>query len=146
MTYSDRERLEATFGKSNVSKWADLDGTSNAADIESVISTALEDSQAELDDRLRNGPYKIPFESPYPRTVVRLHTLMCGVLLYEARGVTDSEDGKHQLQWHRKKYETMIRQLHAGHIKLDHPTTVVSYPQVVLDEEEDDLTDHLVFQ
>ena len=118
-TYAQRGDIEQVFGKTNTVKWADLDGMGVKVDIDARIKWALETSYAELHDRLRNGPITIPMPAPYPRTLVRVQAQMAGVWLYESRGITDNQEGNHQLAWHKKEIARLITDIHAGKLIME---------------------------
>lgn len=130
-SYAQREDVEQIYGKSNVSKWADLDSKNSLVDIDSRVTYALETTRERLHDRLRGGPLSLPVASPYPRTLVVLQAMMTGVWLYEARGVTDNDEGKHALMWHRKEIERVIADIHAGKLRLDTSDAPCNVPIVV---------------
>lgn len=140
-SYSDRAGLELVFGKSNVEKWADVNNDENAADVDARVTWALEQGYEYVNDRLRDGPYAIPFTLPAPATIKLLNERFAGVLLYESRGVTDVDgQGKpmHALAYHRDWVEKTIAQIFARQLRLNLTPQVTTYPQVLREEDEAD--------
>lgn len=121
-SYCARADVEQIHGVSNVEKWADLDNDGDAAKITARITAMIGYASEELDDRLRDGPYDVPFSSGLT-TITYLSALLAGVLLYEARGVQDfeSETGTpyHRLQWHRSRVDQMVNQILSGQRQLN---------------------------
>jgi phage gp36-like protein len=93
MAYATIEDLEMTFGKSNVRKWADINNTKNSVNEDTRMQWALDEASAELDERLRMSAYQFPLEAePFPKVLVRTTSYLAGKLLYEARGLIDSQE------------------------------------------------------
>lgn len=135
MAYCTRDDMELQYGADNIRKWADLNNQEVDAEIEARIAWAIEAGDDEVDDRLRGGPYTIPFTT-VPSRITRLSAMWAGISLYDSRGFTDADDAEDQLKGHRERFDREIRQIHAGQLKFDLETTDYEYPQVVLDEEE----------
>lgn len=136
MPYATRDDLESQYGISNIAKWADLDGTENAGNITSRIDWALLAASNDIDDRLREGPYDVPFDDP-PDVIVRMTAAAAGVLLYESRGVTDYDatgNVQHQLQYQKNDVEQKILKILSRVIKLDLELVATPFPQVIEDE------------
>lgn len=86
-TYATRERLNGQFGKINVDKWADLDGTLSPNDIEYAVYLATYDASREIDGYLSAGTYVVPFEQPIPAIIEKLAAMKAGISLYTTRGM-----------------------------------------------------------
>lgn len=130
MTYSVRADSEDIFGRVNISKWADLDSSEDEDEISARIERAIEQTYAELNAKLRNGPYEVPFESPYDPIIVDLSATLVGIILYDGRGITDSDPGEFdQLARHRKKVDRFIADLHGMRLALNHKLLSTTYPQ-----------------
>jgi phage gp36-like protein len=143
MPYSVRADIEAQYGQSNVEKWADLDGLRRTATIDARIAWAIENADSYIDDRLREGPYVLPFAST-PTRIKFMSARLAGVMLYESRGAVDFDaDGKaqDQLRWQRSSVDRDIRDILSRRLRLDAEQAAVQYPQVVQDEtiDEEDL-------
>lgn len=130
-TYSSREDIELIFGQKNVAKWADLNNTGADDDIDERCCWALHAAYNFLNDRLRGGVLVVPFESPFPRRIVEMSARYAGVLLYESRGVTDNDDGKHELMLHRKQVEQYTKDLSMQRERLADVETRTSYPKII---------------
>lgn len=133
MTYAKRQDVEDIFGALNVKKWADLDNEAHDEDIAARIGIALSKADDEVNDRLRGGPYVIPFTTA-PSTIVHLAALYTGVWLYSNRGVVDydaDDKAQDQLQHQRKEFDTKIRDILAGRRRLSvgAATGVKTYPE-----------------
>lgn len=122
MAYANRADVELLYGAANIVIWANLESgdpeDEDVADaIDARIASALADAEADVDDRTRGGPYAVPFPS-VPVCIKRATALLAGVMLYEARGVTDfdSETGKpqHQLQYQKKEAEAICASVRSG--------------------------------
>lgn len=133
--YAVRADLDLIFGRDNVSKWADLNNNEDADEIAQRVCWALAEAKDYFDDRLRGGPYSIPFEETYPDQIVSMSARWAGVLLYDSRGVQDSEDEnpRHKLSYHRDAVKKFLREVHAGRIRLEGVDLVATdYPKVVI--------------
>src|SRR5690606_18957364 len=87
--YCDDDDLDVIFGKTNVDRWADLDNDVDTTRIARRRLWARNLASATLDDRLRAGPYELPFSDPVPAVVVDLSARLAGLLLYDSRGSQD---------------------------------------------------------
>lgn len=131
--YAQRQDVEMIFGSQNVEKWADLDNREDQYHIAQRISWALELAKAKIDDTLRDGPYEIPFSAPYPTTIKDVNARWAGVLLYDSRGIQDTdEDGKvnDNLKVHRVYVEDFLKKVLAGKIKPGTRSTHITHPEV----------------
>jgi|SRR3990172_324296 len=135
--YANRSDIELIFGASNVSKWADVDNNGIVDNISNRVCWALQNAQADIDNRLLGGPYAVPFILPYPRQIITTTARLAGVMLYDSRGVTDfSELGNplHQLHYHKSMVEKVLSGILSRSIRLTgckdiattHPATVES--------------------
>lgn len=131
--YAARTDVELVFGRTNVSKWADVDNEEDSTFITNRICWALQEAYSHFNNRLRGGPYAVPFIEPFESQIISMSARLAGVMLYDSRGITDfSENGKpqHQLSAHRDMVEKFIKDVMAGIIRLD-AEHVVNYPAVV---------------
>jgi hypothetical protein len=122
------------YGPTNVEKWADLENDGDEDHIEERITWARRTATIRINNRLRGGPYAIPFEAPYPREVVEMSARLAGTLLYDSRGITDQgldDEPIHQLAPHRKMVERWMLQIHSRRIRIDELDYTVDYPKVV---------------
>jgi len=138
MTYASRYTLNTVFGRANIDKWADLDNDGDEDKIEARILAVLDQADEEVNDRLRRGPYTVPFTSPSAK-IVRVATLFAGVFLYEARGVQDFDQethkAVHRLAYQKTEAETTCRKILSGQFVLSVIPAVVTYPRVVADDD-----------
>ena len=144
--YARRSDIEKIFGKANVRAWADLDNAGDEDDITDRIDWALDLAKERFDNRLRNGPYEIPFTSTnssssssvsstdggsIPLEVVDANARYAGVLLYDGRRLVDQEDNQYEMGPHEKKVNQFIRSVLAGQVHFDLTPVVVSYPRTI---------------
>jgi len=137
MAYSTRAQIEARFGTSNVTAWADLNNNGNAGEITARIEDAIAAADAQIDDRLRGGPYAVPFDAEtLPRTIREIAVALAGVWLYEARG-TDQQDGQgrpvHKLAAAKAEAELRLTMILDGRLRLDLERVTTEVPVVVAD-------------
>lgn len=130
MPYSTRADIEDIYGPDNVFKWADLDNNEDAAHVEQRIEKAITRANDELHNRLRGGPYLIPFADPVPSAIVYLEALYAGIWLYASRSVGDNDDAD-QLKGRKVEFLETIRDIHAGRYRLSVEEIPQRYPGVV---------------
>lgn len=132
-TYAERTDVELIFGRTNIYKWADVDNEEDDDFVAQRICWALQESYAYFNDRLRSGPYTIPFSTP-PARVISMSARWAGVILYDARGISDTSDDKqpkHQLSAHRDMVVKFLNELLSSKARLDLEENGHSYPEVV---------------
>lgn len=131
MAYAAESDCKIIFGKHNIEKWADVDNAKDAAAIESRIEWALALAEETVNNRLRGGPYAVPFSEPAPLVVTDVTARLAGVLLYEARGVTDfspNGDVIHQLKHHKDHVQKFFEDVHKGRLRLHLPQRGDTFP------------------
>lgn len=111
--------LNQFFGESNVDTWADLDGAGIAVDITARRLYFRTQASQEVDDRLRNGPYAVPFSADYPLAIIELAAELAGTMLYDARRIVDIPSAKDAVFNHREKIEKMFKKILGYTIKFD---------------------------
>ncbi len=126
MPYSTREQVETRYGAANITQWADLDNTRDAAAIAARIDEAIADADARIDGELRIA-YELPLadaEGNTPRLIARASALLAGCFLYEARGAQDLNQDTGQMihRYAGRKQEALdtLDNLRAGILLLDH--------------------------
>lgn len=135
MAYIVRADIEAIFGVSNIDVWADLNNNDNAGEITARITAAITRAEAMVDDRLRGGPYTVPFTGTIPETIKDVTARLAGVWLYESRRIEDAEDDEvGRAPYHQKVAEKTLSDIAAGKIRLDVATRTL-YPQIVEDSD-----------
>jgi len=123
--YSSKAELDNLFGINNVNIWADLDNTKNSTAKRARMIAMMVKADSIIDAKLRDGPYKVPFVPPYPRTIINLSTRLAGFLLYEHRGITDSAEQKHELNWHGDYVDKVINWILSRKWRLDYALSTV---------------------
>lgn len=127
MSYAALSDIQMVFGSTNVDKWADLNNDGNTA---ARIAWALDLATREIDERLRRGPYEVPFPT-VPDTIRDMAAQLAGVYLYNSRGITDTEDAPNPVRWHEKDVKNKLREIQTGLRKLDLEELVVRYPRAI---------------
>lgn len=136
MAYGTRAGMEIIFGTKNISKWADANNNENAGEISDRIDWALNEATDRIDDRLRRGPYDIPF-SVAPRRIETLCNRLAGVILYETpRGLID-EGPQIAISEMRDEIDNTLDAILRGREKLDADVTANDAPRVVKSTEWD---------
>jgi len=135
LAYPSQQDVEFVFGPTNIAKWADLENDGDATYIANRIGWARVQATSRVNDRLRGGPYVIPFSSPYPNMVVEMTARLAGAILYESRGIQDSQDdsGQSLVQMHRKMCERWINQVRAGLVRIEDLDYAINIPSIVPD-------------
>ena len=95
-TYIDSGDINNVFGEDNVIRWSQLDNDVATADT-NRLTQAITFAEDHVTDRLRNGPYALPFTT-CPETVKNIMATLAGVWLYESRGLTDDNEEGNKLQ------------------------------------------------
>ncbi len=108
VVYCTRQNVEDIYGPDNVIKWADLDNDRDSNKIEDRIVCIIDKATEEIECRLRDGPYKIPFIAPFDKVITDICARLTGVMLYELRGIQDSDSKNDDLLWHRKQVDQVI--------------------------------------
>ena len=109
------------FGTENVKKWANL-GSYSASNplyetsINERITLAITHATQDVNDKLRGGPYEIPFTDATLTASVNLATTYkAGVMLYEWRGADDYniENGRltHRYTFLADRADKMLEQV-----------------------------------
>ena len=114
--YCTRADIEAMFGVDNVSKWADLDNDADVDKILARITVMIGYASDEIDDRLRDGRYVIPFGTA-PTTIKRCAVGIAGTMLYDARGIIEEAE-ENSIDKHRTLAEKTLNEIVAGKIRL----------------------------
>lgn len=143
--YCEKRDVEQVYGAKNVAIWADLDNDGDADKIDERIERVIEFVSADIDSRFRRSMYALPLataEDTVPAVIINVAATLCGVALYEARGVTDfnPETGQavHKLNWNKKHAEDVIQSILTNSRVIDavkNSTTAQPGPEVVNGED-----------
>jgi hypothetical protein len=135
--YAQRQDIEAIYGPTNTSSWADAENNGDEPYITNRIAWALRLATSKIDGRLLGGPYSLPFAQPYPAELVDATARLAGVLLYETRGITDQETDKdeptHHLAPHRKMVVEWLRSVLGGKVRFPGLSRATDYPKAIND-------------
>ena len=123
-TYCDTDDIDQIFGTTNVTRWADLDCDANATKIANRKTQAIVVACEEIDDYLRNTPYRIPAQTAAaatPASIAELAATLAGIWLYEARGAQDFQEGKpyHRYAFKRTWARRVLAEIADGTRKID---------------------------
>ena len=128
--YTSRTLLEDMYGKYNILKWADQDGTEDQNEIEARIYRAILRTMAEMDGKLSNGAYAVPFTNPIPAIIEDIATTLAGCRLYAARAMFSPDFDK--MTWNNKKEALRtLGQVERGLIHLGVDKRCNNYPVVL---------------
>ena len=131
MTYSVRADSEQIFGRTNISRWADMDNNKIDEDIDSRVSWAITEAYNQINARLKGCRYTVTFEVTIDPIIVTLSARLVGVLLYDLRKLVDSPDFD-EMGWHRAIVERTYKQIHGGQLDLvNYTKNAVAYPQAI---------------
>lgn len=133
--YAARADVEIIYGAQNVRKWASLDNDNDEDEIDRRVAWALCLATERLHNDLRGGPYSLPFAAPC-REVTDLTARMAGTLLYDSRGITDTDsDGRpvDNLETHRKFVRNRVAEILLGRVRLNHAEMAAYYPQAIVE-------------
>jgi phage gp36-like protein len=106
--YAIQADIENVFGSYNVSRWSDMDNTSNPPNTNCArVQAALDYSTAEINNYFRDGPYELPLSlSSDPQTLTNWSAVIAGAWLYFSRGQRDREGAGNQ-------YLPMLQRIYA---------------------------------
>ena len=137
MGYSVRSDSNDIFGKDNIDKWADLTNNGRDTEIDARIAWAIQEAYDQVNGRLYDCKYTVPFATTYDPIIVTLSARLVGVLLYDNRMLVDTVDFDLMAN-HRKVVEETYVKIHGGQIKLlNYTPKAVAYPQAI-DSDADD--------
>jgi phage gp36-like protein len=126
MAYSARADIEARFGVSNVSVWADLDNDEDATKITNRIAAAIAWADAYIEGIMRGSHFRIPIVTlagGTPTIVTDLSAKLAGLWLYEARGSKDFDTRTrrpyHRYAFMRADVRRQLEDLRTGRLQTD---------------------------
>ena len=100
--YIDNDDLYERWGRTRVRRWAQRE-PDNATDPDDLLTRAIENGEAYVADRLRNGPYAIPVSGP-PTTLKFIMATVAGWWLYQ--GVAAAPDDPERQEVAMQKAES----------------------------------------
>jgi phage gp36-like protein len=116
--YATCKDLTILFGRDNINKWADLNNNGDEDEIEERKIWSLRIASRRIDDRLRGGPYLVPFALPYPESLVDATAKLAGVILYEGpRGLSDTDEGDHALIGYKNEVQVWLASALNGRVR-----------------------------
>ncbi len=114
MPYGSAQGLYDQWGRQNIRKWADLENHDEASYIDGRIAWALGKADTTINSRLAEARYVIPFAEPYDDLIVDLANRIAGLRLYDARGITDSDDDFDDFRNEREAIEDTLMKIIRG--------------------------------
>ena len=131
MTYATRTDIDNVYGSANVTQWADINNTGDPTEIDARVAWALAEADDRIDNRMREGPYAIPFD-PVPRTITNIAARLAGYYLYESRGLIDPDNAaQNQVKPSRDYAERQLDDALSNRIRLDATRTAdTTYPTI----------------
>jgi len=138
LQWTSRREMELLFGPENIRQWADLNNENDAEHISDRIDWSAENATAEARELLVDSPVDLDNLTEAPLTLRMNVSRMAGVLLYESRGVkdTDSDEGKHKLRYHKDEAAKYFQKVRAGSIRIGRSAT--SVPGVIPNSDDED--------
>ena len=125
MAYASTAGIDAEFGGTTVTKWADVDNDADGTKIAARKAAAITFADSEIDSLLQDTHYRKPFvtsAAATPTVIAHLANIRAGIWLKAARG-QDSYDEKgapqDSLTAHRTEYEQTIARIRSGELRLD---------------------------
>jgi len=131
MPYATATDVNTMFGRSNVRKWADMDGDGFDQVIDAAVTQALTFAEAEVNSRLRGGPYTVPFTDTVPVLVQEATTILAGLRLYEKRGMDDEND---LMERKRVRANSLLQGIIQRKFVLEISPVVSAIPKVIENE------------
>ena len=135
--YCARSDLDNIFGSENVRIWADLNNSGDSEEVDDRVDWAIAAASSKIDNRLAGGPYEVPFSETFPTEVVEMTARLAGVLLYEGRGVTDTNPVTgapvNQVAVHKRLVDEFIQDIKAGRMRLVGATRLASFAPFVVE-------------
>jgi len=125
MAYCTQTDMENLYGTDNVKKWSNLSGTTDEVDA-TRLARSIVVADDEIDSRLRNSAYAVPFTSP-PVMVVNWSATLATWWLYKARGRRDTPEYDRMRQ-DRDDVLEQLEQVTAGVIEIDAAKSTGSDP------------------
>ncbi len=119
-TYIGQSDIEDVFGKSNVSRWANIDNTDDpTVATQSRITSAIAYAERLVEARLRDRQYAIPLtaSSGSLDVIVDVCAKLAGAWLYESRGI-DDEDAATATTARKKEADRMLNMILSGQVVL----------------------------
>jgi phage gp36-like protein len=119
--YCSDADMNARFGTDNITQWATLTSSDDAATILARKATARSVAQAEMDDILRcieSYESKLPLTT-VPTTVTDKVAIRAGLWLYGPHATDDSQQQPGMVQWYWRVYRQWVNEVRAGKYKLD---------------------------
>jgi len=131
--YATAADIYTVFGQANVYKWANIDSLASdhadyETDIQARITKALTVATVDINDKLRGGPYEVPFtDTSLTATINYACVLKAGVWLYEWRGADDFDYEKgrlvHRYSFLMDRADKLLEQVRRDARRLSSQTT-----------------------
>jgi len=132
--YTDSTRIELMFGGDNVHKWLALNDRDSPIDYALREYQIIKDAEQWIDDRLKGSFISEAFTEDIPAIIQQIATEIAGVMMYEARGITDTNPvtgaPQHKYRFIRDRAEARLKDLKYGKIKVATSASRTSHPEI----------------
>lgn len=119
-TYIDQTDLEKYFGESNIAKWSNVENDDAGTD-QTKITDALAFGESYVEDRMRDGPYAVPFVQTggsFPATLKQVMIAWAGHYVYFARGTQDDNEEGNKMQKGADDADKLIDKFLSAQVRL----------------------------
>lgn len=121
--------MELLWGKSNIKKWANVDGKTSQDDIAARLARAIALADERIDNELRNH-YTVPF-NPVPLEISHLSTQLAAVILFKfPRGLSAGEDESLLISDTQDEVDTTLDRLKRHLLKMSRASDATAAPGV----------------
>lgn len=119
-TYIVQADVENLYGTDNVARWSQLDNDVSTADTDRIAS-AIQYAEADVEARMRGGPYAIPFSGTAAALdpLKEAMAIKAGEWLYRTRGLRDSDEQTEKMAARVDAANATLAALHANQRQLD---------------------------
>jgi len=132
--YTDSSRIEQKFGADNLHLWLALDDSDEPVDYSFREWSLISDAERYIDERLKGSFIGGAFTDTIPGVITQLATELAGVLMYENRGVIDTNaitgQAEHKYRFIRNRVEDQLRQIKYGKLLISDTLTPTRSPSI----------------
>jgi hypothetical protein len=135
--WTSREELERMFGRTNITRWADIENENVAEDITAQIQWSVVAGHEDAVMRLEGTSCGIIYTAPSPLRIAT--TRLAAFLLYSARGIKDApedQEGRSRLSTAKKLADEFFKMVRAGQYSIGSGLAgdglpITSYPEAL---------------
>lgn len=135
--YTNSTIIERMYGVDNLHLWLSIDRGDQAVDYAMRAAQFIDEAETQIDAGLGRSYFdgdglEGDFSDGVPKMITMLATMLAGVLMYEAAGITQYDSTtnqvQHRLRWQRKKVEDTLKQLRNGVLRITGGISQPNYP------------------